>query len=139
MSRAHECTALFKLDPAFFAKARSAVKTLRENGGNTRIDYKTRTISEGETSKGEYNAIRMSRGVVDWHTHPRDCESSAKCAVGVPSHIDLVNIALGSLFGTQAHILFSSEGTYVLRISKKTAGLLASFSIHFRSSKRLLN
>ena len=105
------------LSPDFVALGQNAVNTRQEHGGNTFIDPGRKIISSGNMSIGGYNYIDLERGVVDWHTHPKECKSDDMCAVGVPSYIDLVNVAMGSLFGTQAHILFSHDATYVIGIT----------------------
>lgn len=106
----------FTLDESFTQYARKCCHERVESGGNTYIDFDNRTISKGQSSSGGYNFVDMSRGIVDWHTHPDECQSAEVCTVGVPSHFDFANVLLGTMFGTQAHILFSADGAYVISV-----------------------
>lgn len=130
-----KCSSIFTLTPSFFKSGRAATKDMKEHGGNTYISFSDSTIGEGYTDTGGYNFIEIKRGIVDWHSHPRTCDTPERCAVGVPSHTDLCNIALGALYGTEAHILFSKEGTYVIRLSESTKQQLQNGKIDYNDFK----
>ncbi len=110
------CTKIFKLDPAFHTRYRANTKKLMEFGTNTLIDFDRLLILPAEETTGGYNNINLIRGIVDCHTHPQPCLNDNSCALGLGSPSDIVNIVLGALSGTQCHILFSAEGTYLLSV-----------------------
>jgi len=117
-SQKENCNAKFTLADKFHKRNRKFTNDLHESGGNTTIDFKKHVISEGKTSKGEYDSIHLPRGVVDWHSHPRKCLNDDKCALGIPSPADLGNVALGALYGTKVHMVYSREGTYEIKLCK---------------------
>lgn len=49
------------------------------------------------------------------HSHPSKCRAN-ECALGIPSPSDMKNVVVGSLFGSINHLVFSKEGTYVIRL-----------------------
>jgi hypothetical protein len=90
-----------------------------EHGGNFVLNFANRTLYEGTEATGKYNQIDMVRGVVDFHTHPRQCLNDNTCAVGIPSPADINNIMLGAIYGTMGHLVYSREGTYLIQISPR--------------------
>lgn len=115
--RQTRCNAIFKVDRATHLKMRDYTKNkLVEFGGNLKFNMKTKTLTPGTTSSGEYNGINVERGVVDWHSHPSQCKNDNTCALGLPSPSDLRNILLGAMHGTSAHLVFSKEGTYMIQV-----------------------
>jgi hypothetical protein len=95
---------------------RHFVHIQKEHGGNLAFDFRRKRLIRGDLGTGKYNRIEMSRGVVDWHSHPRRCLNNNTCALGLPSPMDLGNIILGSIYGTSAHMVYAAEGTYVLQV-----------------------
>lgn len=126
--------AVFRLDPAFHATSRRAVQEMVEHGGNVAFgDHgdasppdspSTSTLHPGDTTTGGYNFIKMPRGLIDWHSHPNRCRDADTCAVGLPSPADLKNIAIGAVFGTQGHLVYSDEGTYLVQLHPETLSKL---------------
>lgn len=82
------------------------------------FDFGKKLLFAGEEDTGKYNHISMTRGAVDWHSHPAKCLNDDTCALGLPSPTDLENIVLGALFGTVAHMVYSKEGTYVVSLKQ---------------------
>lgn len=114
------CNAVFMLDKQTHAENRDFTRRMREYGGNLAFDMKTKTLCRGDIDHGKYNGIQMSRGVVDWHSHPARCLNNDTCAIGLPSPADLKNIMVGALFGTSAHLVYAKEGTYLVQVRAST-------------------
>jgi hypothetical protein len=78
-----------------------------------------------------YAEINIPRGVVEFHTHPSRCQASpdksgdVQCAVPLPSAADMVNVAVGYRDGVRAHLLYSSEGVYVIQVSEALASAVS--------------
>jgi len=89
---------------------------MTEHGGNTVIDFEQKTVSEGQSTTGGYNFIKLPRGLIDWHSHPGKCKNDNTCAIGIPSPADLKNIIIGAVYGTQAHLVYAQEGTYLVQV-----------------------
>ena len=115
-SKCTHCTAEFTVDEKTHRKHRSYLTKKKEYGGSLRFDFKHRKLMEGKVDTGAYNSISMSRGGVDWHSHPSRCLNDKTCALGLPSPMDLQNITLGVLFGTVAHLVYAREGTYLVQV-----------------------
>lgn len=115
-SQCSHCAVEFRVDPQTHMKHRGYLREKREFGGSLRFDFRNRTLVEGVVGKGAYNSISMTRGGVDWHSHPSTCLNDNMCALGVPSPMDLQNITLGCLFGTVAHMVYAREGTYLVQL-----------------------
>ena len=113
------CKARFRVKPEFHRQIRKFTYDKFEHGGNVVFDFKNQVLTPGDEAHGEYASVDLSRGVVDWHTHPRSCLNDDMCALGLPSPTDLANVALEMVFGTVAHMVYSKEGTYVLQIDPK--------------------
>lgn len=110
------CAVTFTVDRAMHLKHRAFVQQKKEYGGSLRFDFRQRKLVEGQVDSGAYNNISMSRGGVDWHSHPAHCLNDRTCALGLPSPMDLQNITLGCLFGTVAHMVYAREGTYLVQV-----------------------
>lgn len=119
-----KCRNVFRLAPQFHQANRSAIQKNVENGGNTAVNFQLAEVGPGEITTGAYNSIQMPRGVVDWHSHPSKCKNQNMCALGLPSPADMANIAVGTLAGTQVHLVYASEGTYVIRVREDVVALL---------------
>ena len=114
MGNCKHCAVEFKVDHETHMKHRGFVQQKKEFGGSLKFNFRTRKLTEGHVDSGAYNNISMSRGGVDWHSHPSHCLNDKTCALGLPSPMDLQNITLGVLFGTVAHMVYSREGTYLV-------------------------
>jgi hypothetical protein len=110
------CQSKFAIENNFHQKNRKATYASFEHGGNVILDYDNYEILPGQKETGGYNYVQMPRGIVDWHSHPRKCKNKNMCAVGLPSPADMTNIVLGILHGSQAHLVYSAEGTYSVRL-----------------------
>ena len=124
------CSGIFKVCPELHKKARQYMQTGKhEHGGNTVVDFKNKVIrSNGKVAVGHFTGIAMSRGVVEWHSHPATCRKSNKeCTVGLPSPLDMSSIAKGAARGTLAHMVYAKEGTYVIRIRSDVRESIGQF------------
>ena len=110
------CTGKFRFDKAFHSKNRAYTKQMVEFGGNSKLDYGAMLISQKEVTSGKYDRVKIPRGVIDWHSHPAKCAKST-CTIGLPSPADLCNIYDGALRDSEYHLVYSKEGTYVIRIA----------------------
>lgn len=95
---------------------RAMVNDIKEHGGNFSIDLSRNELVGEVLDEGKYNRIVMTRGLVDWHSHPKNCETSNRCALGIPSPQDISNIVLGSLYGSLGHFVYTDEGTYLIQL-----------------------
>lgn len=105
----------------------------REIGGpftfvpNGQGGFTLRSQSANQKRESGYAVINIPRGVVEFHTHPSRCQASPdksgdlQCAVALPSAADMVNVAVGYRDGVRAHLLYTSEGVYVIRIGDALA------------------
>ena len=91
-----------------------------EYGGNTVLTINNRVgvLTKGQMTKGQFNNVNLPRGIVDWHTHPRTCRSPNNCTLGLPSPADMMNILIGSSKGNLAHMVYSTEGVYLIRVKE---------------------
>jgi hypothetical protein len=87
-----------------------------EHGGDSHLDFRTGFIMEATEQTGDFASVDLTRGIVDWHTHPATCKSKNMCTIGLPSPADLANVAIGATMGNQAHMVYSLEGTYVIQL-----------------------
>lgn len=120
------CAVRFTVDEATHLANRRRLQQKKEFGGSMHFDFGRSVLVAGQTDSGKYNSIAMTRGGVDWHSHPALCLNDDTCALGVPSPADFQNIALGSLFGTVAHMVYAREGTYVVQAEKSLLRRLQS-------------
>ena len=134
------CVTEFKVDQQTHLKHRGFVQQKMEYGGSLTFDFGKRLLTEGTVQTGAYNNISMSRGGVDWHSHPARCLNDKTCALGLPSPMDLQNITLGMLFGTVAHLVYAREGTYLVRLDhvlfKKLKSSLDDVTLFFANVDR---
>lgn len=112
-----QCRVVFSVDPQTHTRNRKFLRDKKEHGGNLEFDFGHKTLYSGDASSGAYNHISMSRGAVDWHSHPALCKNDNMCALGLPSPMDLQNITTGALFGTVAHLVYAKEGTYMVSLA----------------------
>lgn len=104
------------MDSSFHSHNKRAVKKLHEVGGNCKLDLKNKKVLKGLVSNGQYAEIQMSRGIIEWHSHPSKCKNDEYCTVDTFSDADLINILLGSLYGTQVHLIYSGHCVWVVRV-----------------------
>jgi hypothetical protein len=105
------------VDPATHAQHRRYLNDMVEHGGNFALNTKTRKLFSGDERTGKYNQVDMTRNLINFHTHPRNCLNDDTCAVGIPSPADITNIVYGRLYGTCAHLVYSREGTYLIQVN----------------------
>lgn len=110
------CVQKFSFPEEIHRQNRRATLSMVEHGGNTIINFDKKTLLLGERSEGKYASISMPRGVVDWHSHPRKCKDRQTCALGLPSPADMCNVLIGAVYGSQAHLVYAAEGTYVITV-----------------------
>lgn len=115
------------LDQKFHRHNKKCVLKMHEVGGNCKIDLKNKKILKGQTSNGKYSEIHMSRGIVEWHSHPSQCKNKEYCTVDTPSDTDFINILLGSLHGGQVHLVYSGYGIWVVRVQLKVIDYLKKY------------
>ena len=115
-----KCAGVFVVAKEFHMRNRMLTHDNKEHGGNMTFDMKDLILKKGEETDGEYNSVDLPRGVVDWHTHPRECKDDDTCAIGIPSPTDLANVVVGFVYGTVAHLVYSKEGTYCIQVKMDT-------------------
>jgi hypothetical protein len=109
-----------------------------EHGGDTIIDFSRNVIMPATIQVGKYDKVDLTRGVVDWHTHPAKCMNSDMCTIGLPSPSDMVNVIIGVSKGTLAHMVYSREGTYVVQVKNAVREkLLYDFSFYKTKSNQV--
>jgi hypothetical protein len=65
--------------------------------------------------KGEASSVRTPHGIINYHTHPMQCYIDEGTAYGWPSGEDMaINIQYAKR-GTLVHIVFTLEGSYVIK------------------------
>lgn len=104
------------IDPATHASHRRNTSDMVEHGGNFGIDFTKRRAFGVVETQGKYNKIDMTRGVLDWHSHPRKCADDDTCALGIPSPDDIHNVVLGHIYGNLGHLVYAKEGTYFIQL-----------------------
>lgn len=115
----YNCSHEFTVDTKLHARLVHLMSTGKvEYGGNTVVHQSDRncTLTLGEMVQGQFDHVDLPRGIVDWHTHPRTCRARNDCTVGLPSPSDMENVVLGHAMGNLAHMVYSSEGVYVLML-----------------------
>lgn len=107
---------MFRITNAMHKRARTAVESMVEHGGNIKVNFKAGTLHEGQTTKStQYAGIQFSRSLVEWHSHPGNC-TETECAISLPSPRDVINVLSGACYGVQAHLVYSKEGAYVIQV-----------------------
>lgn len=90
-----------------------------EVGGTMSFDCSSLTMRPVATSiaHGEATSVDVPHGIIEFHVHHGHCRRKSEvCWFLVPSATDMVNIANDSTSGNWAHLIFSPEGTYVVRV-----------------------
>jgi hypothetical protein len=65
--------------------------------------------------KGESSSVSTPRGVINYHTHPRQCYIDEGTRYGWPSGEDMAINMVYARNGTLVHIVFTLEGSYIIR------------------------
>jgi hypothetical protein len=78
-----------------------------------------------EPQSAEFAKVRITRGVVECHTHPASCTATA-CTVPLPSAPDMINVLIGARDGVQAHLLYCADGVYIIRLGAELQRLAQS-------------
>jgi hypothetical protein len=123
-----KCHGTFTVDRETHLENRGFTRAMKEYGGNLMFNMQTMKLGRGDLANGKYNGIMMSRGVVDWHSHPARCLNKKTCAIGLPSPADLQNIMVGALYGTSAHLVYAKEGTYLIQVRASFLRKLHTYS-----------
>jgi hypothetical protein len=109
----------------------------REIGGpftfvpNDQGGFTLHSQSANQNRESGFAVINIPRGVVEFHTHPSRCQASpdksgdVQCTVALPSAADMVNVAVGFRDGVRAHLLYTSEGVYVIQVSDALAAVVS--------------
>lgn len=126
------CKGIFKVDEEFHSRNRKCINDMVEHGGNCVLDFSNKLVLPAEAKTGGYNFVNMPRGIIDWHSHPRRCKSNSMCAIGLPSPMDMVNIVLGAMHGTKAHLVYSHEGTYLVQVREEILKQLRESPCYFK-------
>lgn len=108
---------VFRVSPETHARNRAAVRDKKEHGGNFYLDITRGLLHGALQDSGQYNRVQMSRGLVDWHSHPMHCADDDTCALGIPSPDDIQNVVLGALYKSLGHLVYAKEGTYLIQVS----------------------
>jgi hypothetical protein len=133
------CSTNVQLNASDHARILKEVDTNREFGGNfaLRSHNGTRQLYIEKGGYGTLDTVDISRNIVEFHTHPRKCVDD-DCALGVPSPPDITNILIGSAFGTQYHVLYSSDGVFVISVPKSIQAELSDERSFLRFVKRFI-
>lgn len=116
---------VFTVDATVHAMNRKFIDDMSEHGGTMTLNVPARTLTQGKTTGGaQYDAIEITRGIVDFHTHPAKCLNDSTCALGVPSPADITNVVVGHLYGSQGHLVYAKEGTYTIQLQPRLVELL---------------
>ena len=121
--RRQPCSKLFKVDAAVHAERRKMVHDTKEHGGNFALDMAKGILTAGVLDNGAYAKIQMTRGFVDWHSHPAKCKAD-QCALGVPSPQDIHQIIVGAVYRSLGHLVYAKEGCYFIQLKPKLVDLL---------------
>ena len=109
----------FTVDDASMAKVRKwlAPGVAEEHGGHL-VPHTDGSLRCTETkSDGQYNEIRLSPGVVMFHTHPSGCMSrTGACGVSAPSPEDMREFVRMAQRGCAGHVVFSRTSNYTVTI-----------------------
>lgn len=109
----------------------------REIGGpftfvpNGQGGFTLHSQSANQARDSGFAVINIPRGVVEFHTHPSRCQASpdkpgdVQCTVALPSAADMVNVAVGFRDGVRAHLLYTSEGVYVIQVTDALAAAVS--------------
>ena len=116
-----------RIDPRIHARNEKYTHEMAEYGGTMDLNPTTGLIDHRTVSSdGVYNNVKVPEGLVQFHTHPRDCQRTV-CTMGVPSIEDLLGFANAVIRGdTLVHVLYSREGPYVLMLQPEVRRMLQS-------------
>ena len=112
----------------------------KEHGGNFVVNYGDSALARdtrAHEAKGAFNEVNIDRSHIDWHTHPSQCKSDGTCTVALPSPADLLNVAVGSLYGNAAHVLYTEDGAFVISVPPALQHKLKDTSFQTSFVKRL--
>lgn len=115
-----EGNTLIEMDPELHMQNRRYVhEMMTEYGGSLtlRLDSDTHgTLTKERSHKGAYASVELADdNLIDYHTHPSRCLNENKCTVPVPSPADVVNAVAKFKQGSLAHLIYVSNGTYLIR------------------------
>lgn len=113
----------FRVKKSDHLARRKMINDLQEHGGNFSLDPVKKLIHGADLDVGKYSSIIMTRGLVEWHSHPKLCQKRS-CTIGVPSPQDISNILYGHLYGCMGHFVYSEEGTYFVQFPNKVVEYL---------------
>lgn len=86
-----------------------------EYGGTLKYNKETLSFDLASWRRGMfYDEVDIPVGIVQWHTHPRNC-SPSRCTLGIPSGPDLAGFARAATSGKcLAHLIYSKDGIYAI-------------------------
>jgi hypothetical protein len=115
----------FKIDAKTHAHRRACTGDMIEHGGNFFIDVHKGVVVGAIENEGRYSRIQMTRGLMDWHSHPSKCKNENSCALGIPSPDDIENIVMGAIYKNKGHLVYAKEGTYFIQLTPQRIQLLS--------------
>jgi len=65
--------------------------------------------------KGEASSVKTPHGLINYHTHPRQCYIDEGTTYGWPSGEDMAINMMYAKRGTLVHIVFTLEGSYIIK------------------------
>ena len=116
------------LNSAVYKKIIDSLDQPYEVGGSmffTNIQHKLDKVLLGhKLSKVSMNSgpkdafeVNVKPNRVNYHTHPRLCNSKLECSLLWPSGEDMIYLLEDTLKGLHVHFVFSPEGTYIIQAS----------------------
>lgn len=120
------CVAKFKVSPSFHKECRRLPEKMVEHGGTMKTDRANGNIVKSKSRTDNiYDRVNLPYGEIQYHSHPGECLNDEKCAIGIPSPVDMSGfVQEASVRGTLAHLVYSKEGTYMIRIKPKVLAML---------------
>jgi len=67
--------------------------------------------------KGDNSSVHVTKGTINFHTHPKDCYESERTDWGWPSGDDMRECIRFMFDGTICHLIFTLEGIYTVQVN----------------------
>jgi hypothetical protein len=68
--------------------------------------------------KGKSQSVRTPNGIINFHTHPKQCYIDEDTKYGWPSGEDIGKVMEFATSGNLVHIVFTLEGAYIIKVLK---------------------
>ena len=67
---------------------------------------------------GKGSSVKTPNGIINFHTHPKQCYIDENTSYGWPSGEDMAQSIIFAKKGTLVHIVFTLEGAYLITVKK---------------------